>query len=94
MRGCTSKQGAKRILTSCQCRCSFGLEEWGSGEGGIGEGNLSTEDAGRTGMRRLGIQADVGMMWADRGTGRDDGSSDGRESSCERGRGDLTQSRR
>jgi len=93
VRGRVSKQGAKRILTSCQHRCSFGLEEWGSGEGGIGEGNSSTEDAGHTGVRRSGVRADVGTMWADRGTGRDDGcSSNSRESSCKRGRGNLTQS--
>ena len=68
--------------------------EWGSGEGGIGEGNSSTEDVGHTGMRRSGVQADMGMMWADRGTRRDDSGSDGCKSSCERGRGDLIQSQR
>ena len=63
---------------------------------GVSKGYLSTEGAGRTDVRRLGIRADVGTMQADRGTGREGGcGSDSRKSSCEeRGRGDLTQGRR
>jgi len=47
-------------------------------------------------VRGSGVQTDMGIMWAERESGRGDGcSSDSYKSSCEeRGRGDSMQSRR